>query len=453
MLYLDIPNADISEAKHLGAQWDSTKKMWYVLNSNEYTKFGKWILAGKDEVSILRNNFYLIQATKKCPRCGKNTRVIAFSSNNHLSFYDDAIAINNKAINPLYECIFEDDEMMIIPNDALPFSDGIVRLLNMRFNFDFEYSSVKRKRIFFNRCINCNSKITDLKSDTIPSISVFNLCSINNVRLLHLYKVSIPYDLNLKTVLKLSESELLSGIFPGCKSFKELSDDHLSKLYNDLETIQNLFFVEEELNPSKRDIFLNQKANPPFRRVVCPECGGEFKIRNSKYGSFAGCSNFPKCRTTRKLSQLIYMFFEQNGFKIYEWQRECWKCGEITSIYSYYPLYELSLAYDHFSYFSGMGLSDIPSLDKYLSRFYPNIKEGYSRTIGERYIANHCEHCNSIQGYNYVVTDPHGIFSELNVEYKMDGYLDQLIPFDLIKPSHEEISDSFEWLETYFSSE
>lgn len=28
---------------------------------------------------------------------------------------------------------------------------------------------------------------------------------------------------------------------------------------------------------------------------VCPECGGELKIRNSKAGSFVGCSNHPNC--------------------------------------------------------------------------------------------------------------------------------------------------------------
>ncbi|MCG2729197.1 MAG: hypothetical protein L6276_02770 [Acetobacterium sp.] len=107
----------------------------------------------------------------------------------------------------------------------------------------------------------------------------------------------------------------------------------------------------------------------------------------------------------------------------------------------------------HFDSFSGMGLSDIPSLDKYLSQAYPNIKKSFSKTIGESYTVNHCQHCKSIQGYNYVVTDPHEIFSELTFEYKMDEFLDTIIPFDLVKPSQEDISDSFKWLETYFSPE
>ncbi len=33
---------------------------------------------------------------------------------------------------------------------------------------------------------------------------------------------------------------------------------------------------------------------------VCPKCGGELITREGKYGSFIGCSNFPKCRYTQK---------------------------------------------------------------------------------------------------------------------------------------------------------
>ncbi len=33
----------------------------------------------------------------------------------------------------------------------------------------------------------------------------------------------------------------------------------------------------------------------------CPQCGGELKLRNGKYGQFYGCSNYPKCRYTLKV--------------------------------------------------------------------------------------------------------------------------------------------------------
>lgn len=33
---------------------------------------------------------------------------------------------------------------------------------------------------------------------------------------------------------------------------------------------------------------------------VCPKCGGELIMREGKYGTFIGCSNYPKCRYTQK---------------------------------------------------------------------------------------------------------------------------------------------------------
>jgi restriction system protein len=34
---------------------------------------------------------------------------------------------------------------------------------------------------------------------------------------------------------------------------------------------------------------------------ICPECGAKLVKRKGKYGDFLGCSNYPKCKYTRKL--------------------------------------------------------------------------------------------------------------------------------------------------------
>lgn len=34
---------------------------------------------------------------------------------------------------------------------------------------------------------------------------------------------------------------------------------------------------------------------------TCPFCGGKLILRNSKYGQFYGCSNYPKCKYTRNV--------------------------------------------------------------------------------------------------------------------------------------------------------
>jgi len=32
--------------------------------------------------------------------------------------------------------------------------------------------------------------------------------------------------------------------------------------------------------------------------LTCPECGGQMRLKNSKYGKFSGCENYPQCQAT-----------------------------------------------------------------------------------------------------------------------------------------------------------
>lgn len=41
------------------------------------------------------------------------------------------------------------------------------------------------------------------------------------------------------------------------------------------------------------------QANIPV--VICPDCGAEMVKRNSRYGEFYGCSNYPTCKKTKKI--------------------------------------------------------------------------------------------------------------------------------------------------------
>ena len=40
------------------------------------------------------------------------------------------------------------------------------------------------------------------------------------------------------------------------------------------------------------------KTNSIIASGICPQCGGTLVRRNGKYGSFYGCSNYPKCKFT-----------------------------------------------------------------------------------------------------------------------------------------------------------
>lgn len=39
-------------------------------------------------------------------------------------------------------------------------------------------------------------------------------------------------------------------------------------------------------------------TNEKIKGNICPRCGGTLVLRKGKYGTFYGCSNYPKCRYT-----------------------------------------------------------------------------------------------------------------------------------------------------------
>jgi predicted RNA-binding Zn-ribbon protein involved in translation (DUF1610 family) len=41
-----------------------------------------------------------------------------------------------------------------------------------------------------------------------------------------------------------------------------------------------------------------KEVNAAINSGICPKCGGHLIERNGKYGTFYGCSNYPKCRFT-----------------------------------------------------------------------------------------------------------------------------------------------------------
>ena len=46
-----------------------------------------------------------------------------------------------------------------------------------------------------------------------------------------------------------------------------------------------------------------KQDTPKQEKMICPQCGGELRVRTSQYGHFYGCSNYPKCRYTRNIPE------------------------------------------------------------------------------------------------------------------------------------------------------
>lgn len=219
----------------------------------------------------------------------------------------------------------------------------------------------------------------------------------------------------------------------------DLKGDFMRKIFN------------INLNVGDNDILGDVEVMSVVKNVLsCKSCSGEYTLRDGKYGPFFGCSNFPKCKSTAKILDVIYDYFSIMGVNIYRWEKECWKCKKVTYVYSYYLNYELRAVNDFLEGTCTMGLGDLKSLDKVLMDTIPTIKSKFSKTLNSNDIANTCSHCGSLQGNYFVVTDPHEILNELMISYTMDQYLYKNIDIKDIDGFKNDLS---EFLRVIYSNE
>lgn len=73
----------------------------------------------------------------------------------------------------------------------------------------------------------------------------------------------------------------------------------VDNVYNQISTLN---IVDKE---KRKEHVLNtrnkrKEAETKINNMICPKCGGQLVIRNGKYGTFTGCSNYPKCNFTKK---------------------------------------------------------------------------------------------------------------------------------------------------------
>jgi len=68
------------------------------------------------------------------------------------------------------------------------------------------------------------------------------------------------------------------------------------------ELINNKINIHNIVDKDKRKVHIesinvNKKE---YDNNTCPKCGGKLVERTSKYGKFYGCSNYPRCKYTKK---------------------------------------------------------------------------------------------------------------------------------------------------------
>lgn len=81
---------------------------------------------------------------------------------------------------------------------------------------------------------------------------------------------------------------------------KIIIQEDVNDLMKEIETLQ-----DKSLNKNfnhVHNIKESLKENH-FYNGICPRCGGKLVERKGKYGEFLGCSNYPRCKYTWKLSK------------------------------------------------------------------------------------------------------------------------------------------------------
>ena len=61
---------------------------------------------------------------------------------------------------------------------------------------------------------------------------------------------------------------------------------------------------EEQLNKAKAEM-IKVPMEPTISDQVCPNCGKPMYVRESRFGEFLGCSDYPECKTTMPLAKKI----------------------------------------------------------------------------------------------------------------------------------------------------
>ena len=192
MLLLNVPYIEKDKAKKLGANWNPELKKWYVKNKEDYYKFVDWIEPYGNMVVI--DELYLVEGVQKCFKCGKETRVIGFGIDKHLSIdkmYD--LQINyNENIEYVLEEMNQNDIHIVGPITSIP--EILMKYIKSKYNYKLRYSKTTNTSNISNCCEHCDVLQGDFflfNEDDSP----FFIHSSEDIKRLKIYKIILKHDL------------------------------------------------------------------------------------------------------------------------------------------------------------------------------------------------------------------------------------------------------------------
>ena len=150
---LRVPFEDKDEAKRLGARWDASVRAWYVPDALDPEPFARW-LPSDDGVNVRSNSYFIATSTRRCWRCGADTRIHGFIlPGNHEALYD-----GDEPDEDIWEHCPEPSLPCYL--DYLP--PAVVARMHARTrHFRIGYSAVTQTYYWMNFCEHCDAKLGD----------------------------------------------------------------------------------------------------------------------------------------------------------------------------------------------------------------------------------------------------------------------------------------------------
>lgn len=151
-IFFTVPYSDKEIVKSLGAKWNPSIKKWsYFGYHNEYIKFAKWIMGDENEIVIATDYIYILEAKKKCYRCGKETRVVALG-------VADYVKLSKEFGDEIYIDLVYDDENISLVSELRPkdIPPKILEYLETNYSLRFG-KSTQRGEYYANHCDHCNT--------------------------------------------------------------------------------------------------------------------------------------------------------------------------------------------------------------------------------------------------------------------------------------------------------
>lgn len=176
MLALNVSYNQKEEAKSLGARWNTKEKTWMAPGNTyeEYKRFEKWI----EGSNIITKELYIVESSRKCWKCGKDTPVICFGVHDWYNVeLNGEMCQGWKFISILSQ----------IPEE-------VVAYVESKFNFKLKYSNTVRKKYYANCCKWCDSLQGNNYLFTEALESPFYVNDLTSAQKLIMHRIKLSYD-------------------------------------------------------------------------------------------------------------------------------------------------------------------------------------------------------------------------------------------------------------------